>query len=108
MLRVAEAAAYVDGVMWEVEYTDEFERWWLELTVDQQEALHDRVMLLAEIGPGLRRPAVGRITGVPACRHEGAVSLKGRSSAGAVRVRSEALRDLADRRRQVRPLEAVV
>jgi hypothetical protein len=33
--------------MWEVEFTDEFENWWGDLTPDQQEALDDRVMLLA-------------------------------------------------------------
>lgn len=27
--------------VWEVEYTDEFEEWWQELTGDQQEALDD-------------------------------------------------------------------
>ena len=37
--------------MWEVEYTNEFEQWWLGLTDAQQDALDDRVMLLAEIGP---------------------------------------------------------
>jgi len=44
--------------VWEVEYTDEFEAWWRELTQAQQEALDDRVMLLAEVGPALRRPVV--------------------------------------------------
>ena len=47
--------------MWEVEFTDEFGRWWETLTADQQEAIDDRVMLLAENGPGLRRPVVGEI-----------------------------------------------
>lgn len=47
--------------MWEVEYTDEFGRWWSGLTDDQQEALDDRVKLLAENGPGLKRPVVGEI-----------------------------------------------
>lgn len=47
--------------MWEIEYTDQFEQWWLELTETQQEALDDRVMLLAEVGPGLKRPTVGDI-----------------------------------------------
>lgn len=48
--------------MWEVEYTDEFGDWWSGLTSEQQEALDDRVMLLAEVGPNLRRPVVGEIT----------------------------------------------
>ena len=49
--------------MWEVEYTNEFEAWWADLTMGQQEALDDRVMLLAEHGPGLKRPVVGEIEG---------------------------------------------
>jgi hypothetical protein len=44
--------------MWEVEYTNEFEGWWLDLSQEQQEALDDRVMLLMEHGPSLRRPVV--------------------------------------------------
>ncbi len=49
--------------MWEVEFTDEFEAWWNQLTVDQQEALAQRVELLAQRGPSLRRPVVGEIKG---------------------------------------------
>jgi hypothetical protein len=48
-------------VQWEVEYTHQFEHWWESLTQDQQEALDDRVMLLANVGPGLKRPIVGDI-----------------------------------------------
>jgi hypothetical protein len=48
--------------VWEVEYTDEFDEWWTSLTEDQQEALDDRVVLLSEVGPGLKRPVVGDIT----------------------------------------------
>jgi hypothetical protein len=47
--------------MWEVEFTDEFGRRWATLTAEQQEAIDDRVMLLAENAPGLRRPVVGEI-----------------------------------------------
>jgi hypothetical protein len=47
--------------VWEVEYTDEFEDWWNDLTMEQQEALHERVMLLSERGPGLGRPVVEQI-----------------------------------------------
>jgi hypothetical protein len=49
--------------MWEVEYTETFESWWMTLTESQQEALDDRVMLLAQQGPGLGRPVVGKIAG---------------------------------------------
>jgi len=48
--------------VWEVEYTDEFEQWWRDLTEEQQEALDDRVMLLAEHGPILKRPVVAETT----------------------------------------------
>jgi len=40
--------------VWYVEYTNEFEDWWRDLTQEQQEALDDRVMLLAEHGPILK------------------------------------------------------
>ena len=52
--------------VWHVEYTDEFWLWWLGLTEDQREALDDRVTLLAEKGPNLKRPVVG---GIRASRH---------------------------------------
>lgn len=68
--------------VWEVEYTDEFETWWRELTQDQQEALDDRVMLLAEVGPALKRPVVGV---VPTSRHNNMKELRV-SKAGELRV----------------------
>lgn len=49
--------------MWEIEYTDEFGDWWDDLTEDQQEALHARMLLLQQHGPNLRRPTVGEIKG---------------------------------------------
>lgn len=68
--------------MWEVEYTDLFEEWWLGLTQEQQEALDDRVMLLAAVGPGLKRPVVGDIK---ASRHRNMKELRA-SQGGALRV----------------------
>lgn len=47
--------------MWEVEVTDEFLEWWRSLDADQQEALTERIDLLAERGPDLGRPVVDRI-----------------------------------------------
>lgn len=47
--------------MWEVEYTNEFAQCWHTLAVGQQEALTDRIQLLAEHGPALKRPVVGMI-----------------------------------------------
>jgi hypothetical protein len=68
--------------VWEVEYTNEFEEWWRRLTDAQQEALDERVMLLAEHGPILKRPAVGEIT---SSRHPNMKELRV-SKAGALRV----------------------
>ena len=47
--------------MWEIAVTGEFEAWWDALSIDQQEALNDRVVLLGERGPDLGRPVVERI-----------------------------------------------
>jgi len=66
----------------EVEYTNEFEEWWLGLTQDQQEALDDRVKLLAEVGSGLKRPTVGAIK---SSRHTNMKELRV-SKGGALRV----------------------
>lgn len=68
--------------MWEVEYTDEFDQWWRDLSEAQQEALDDRVMLLAEVGPGLKRPTVGDIK---SSRHVNMKELRA-SQGGALRV----------------------
>jgi hypothetical protein len=68
--------------VWEVEFTDQFEVWWSDLTEEQQEALDDRVMLLAEHGPNLKRPVVGRIE---RSRHANMKELRV-SAAGALRV----------------------
>lgn len=68
--------------MWEVEYTNEFEDWWMTLTQEQQEALDDRIMLLAERGPHLGRPVVGKIT---SSRHPNMKELRA-TKGGALRV----------------------
>jgi hypothetical protein len=41
---------------WEIEYTDEFERWWDTLTEDEQESVAVSVGLLETMGPNLPRP----------------------------------------------------
>jgi hypothetical protein len=68
--------------VWEVEGTDEFAQWFGSLTPDQQEALDDRVRLLAERGPDLGRPTVDR---VQASRHHKMKELR-TSRDGALRV----------------------
>jgi hypothetical protein len=42
--------------MWEIEFTDEFERWWQSLTAEEQESLAASVELLRQVGPRLSRP----------------------------------------------------
>ena len=49
--------------MFGIEYTDEFEIWWDDLTLTQQDALAQRIDRLANKGPSLRRPHVGEIKG---------------------------------------------
>jgi hypothetical protein len=41
---------------WEVEYTDEFRAWWLDLSEGEQDAVAARVELLMEYGPNLPHP----------------------------------------------------
>lgn len=68
--------------MWEIEGTDEFVIWWRSLDDDQQEALTDRIDLLAERGPDLGRPVVERIQ---SSRHHNMKELRA-SKGGALRV----------------------
>jgi hypothetical protein len=42
--------------MWEVEYTDEFERWWETLSEAEQDAVFFSVGLLRSEGPSLKFP----------------------------------------------------
>lgn len=46
---------------WEVEFTEQFEKWWQTLDEDEQEALSQRVAHLEANGPRARRPVVGEI-----------------------------------------------
>ncbi len=48
---------------WEVEYTDEFERWWNGLSEDEQESVAASVELLDRLGPDLRHPHCSGIKG---------------------------------------------
>lgn len=41
---------------WEVEYTDEFEAWWVSLTEEEQIELDAKIHLLQQQGPVLPRP----------------------------------------------------
>jgi hypothetical protein len=41
---------------WDVEFTDEFETWWDNLTEAEQEDVRAKVILLRQFGPKLGRP----------------------------------------------------
>ncbi|MCU1484397.1 MAG: diaminopimelate decarboxylase [Actinomycetia bacterium] len=45
----------------EVNFTEDFETWWDDLAIEQQEDIAARVELLEEHGPALGRPVVDRI-----------------------------------------------
>ena len=49
--------------MWDVEFTDEFGRWWDSLEEAVQEASAHDVDVLEQIGPGLGRQIVGTLSG---------------------------------------------
>jgi hypothetical protein len=48
---------------WEVEYTDEFEEWWLMLTEAEQEDISASVYLLEQRGPNLGFPHSSGVSG---------------------------------------------
>ena len=51
---------------WDVEYTEEFEEWWNELSEDEQAKVNASVMLLELDGPNLKFP---HSSGVAKSRH---------------------------------------
>ena len=67
--------------MWEVEYTNEFERWWETLTLEEQTATDDAVLAVQEVGPALGRPWVDV---VKTSRHQNMKELRPRG--GAMRI----------------------
>jgi hypothetical protein len=50
-------------VAYEIERTEEFTRWWDNLTEKEQIAVAKIVGVLAEKGPNLKRPYVGKVEG---------------------------------------------
>jgi len=47
---------YSGSVEWEIEFSDEFENWWNSLTLEEQESVNSKVILLQKRGPALGRP----------------------------------------------------
>ena len=50
----------------EVEYTDEFEEWWNEISEDEQDSVAAKVQLLERLGPQLPHP---HSSGIQGSRH---------------------------------------
>ena len=67
--------------MWKVEYTDQFEDWWLTMSEQEQEAVTAAVEALEDRGPALGRPFVDVIQ---ASRHSNMKELRPRG--GHIRV----------------------
>lgn len=60
---------------WEIEFTDEFEAWWNDLSEDEQAEIDAKVDLLEERGPTLSRPHADRIE---SSRHSNMKELRGK------------------------------
>jgi hypothetical protein len=56
--------------MWKVEYTDQFEAWWLTLSEQEQEAVTAAVEALEDRGPALGRALFRRDPSVTTRKHE--------------------------------------
>ena len=70
-------------MVWEVEYTEEFREWWIELTLSQQDAVESKVDLLGRHGPNLGFPHTSAIHG---SRHSHMRELRIPSGRGQIRV----------------------
>ena len=68
---------------WEVEYTDQFDVWWQELSERDQDAVTARVELLMEYGPNLPYPYSSDIRGA---RHGVMRELRAQSAGRPLRV----------------------
>ena len=70
-------------MVWDVEFTDEFERWWTSLSEDEQVEVSAKVELLEEHGPTLPRPHADRIE---SSRHSNMKELRGKVNERHLRV----------------------
>ncbi|VDY11021.1 conserved protein of unknown function (plasmid) [Thiomonas sp. Bio17B3] len=58
--------ANIPSMAWEIEYTDEFEAWWVSLSEAEQSSVAASVGLLEDRGPNLRMP---HSSGIQSSRH---------------------------------------
>ena len=49
--------------MWEIEYTEEFEKWWVGLSENEQIDLDANITVLKTLGPKLNRPYCDTLNG---------------------------------------------
>ena len=68
---------------WEVEYTNEFDDWWQDLSVQQQRSLTAKVALLMQFGTSLGFPHSSDIRG---SRHGGMRELRAQSGGRPLRI----------------------
>ena len=91
-----------------MEFTDQFEDWWSELSEADQDKIAAAVNILADQGPNLKRPLVGKIEGTTRHQHMKELIPPASSHPDPVCVRPALLGDPAARRRQARRLERLV
>ena len=75
--------AYDELMAWEVEGTDQFVRWWSELSNSQRGAVSAKVELLEELGPNLPYP---NSSGVEQSRHRHMRELRVQSGGRPIRI----------------------
>jgi hypothetical protein len=51
------------AVEWDIEFTDEFGKWWEALSEQEQDSVRDSVKLLRIVGPTLARPHSDTVSG---------------------------------------------
>ena len=61
---VIPSTEYNEGIPWEVEYTNEFDQWWHELSEVQQDSVTMVIELLMIDGPNLQYPYSSDIRGL--------------------------------------------
>jgi hypothetical protein len=74
----------IDAMAWEVEYTDQLEKWWLSLTEGEQEAVLRKVELLEARGPHLEFPHYS--SGISRSRHSHMRELRPQAQGKPIRI----------------------
>lgn len=68
---------------WDIEYTDEFGEWWVDLTEARQDDITATTELLMELGPYLRFP---HSSGIEGSRHSHMRELRVQSGGNPIRI----------------------